>query len=614
MLRHGEVLGDRYRIEGVLGRGATSTVYAANQVALGRRVAIKVLDRVDDRSNNAAERFRREGRLQATLDHPAILPILDAGSTSEGPYLVTKLVEGPTLATLIRDGGVAPARALRMLARIADALDHAHDRGLVHRDVKPSNVLVGEGDDVFLSDFGLARSREGSALTRTGAVVGTVAYIAPEVVTGEEATPASDRYGFAVMLHECLTGDVPFPADLDVASLYAHAKTEPPRLSWHRPDLARADRVLLAGLAKAPERRPARASELVRSVVHALGPTALDGLPAAAPSADGARPSRPRRPSRRRSHRLATGATVVLVAAGSLVLGLRDGATGALVVPPVPANVVALGAELTSTDVMALDCSGEAPDRNSGSCTLSQRRLPDQQTVVPADGTIVGWHVRGATGRVGLQVIREAPGGWYLAYRTAFRDVDGGLRTFTDEVTVRAGDRVALALAPRSGAGLVAVEGDVASDRWIDALSHRPASDLRLATPNDGTPLDGELQLRVDMVPGRPHSQPFDFQGSVARSAPIGEVLRNRYIVLDGVVHELVLARSESVDLLLRRDDETVAATFMPWLPSTGSLDDFRYVDTAGGPLLSIDWRDVRSGRLIHTEFLVSPTGFDHVS
>jgi Protein kinase domain len=269
-----------YRIERLLGRGGMGEVYEATQLALGRRVAFKVVRTGLGPDQDLRERFRREGELQATLEHPNVVAVYEAGELDDGLFLALRLIDGVTLKQLIVAGELDAQRTMRILAPVADALDAAHARGLVHRDVKPQNILVGEGDHAFLADFGLSRSPEHSALTRSGQVVGTIDYIAPELVRGEPAGPASDVYSFGGVLFECVTGSVPYPMPTDAAVLYAHLNQEPPSARAIRDDLpGELDEVLSQGMAKEPEERAASASGLI-----AAAAAALDGNPAATSS------------------------------------------------------------------------------------------------------------------------------------------------------------------------------------------------------------------------------------------------------------------------------------------------------------------------------------------
>ena len=266
----GTVVG-RYRIDGPLGRGGMAIVYEATHESLGRRVALKVLAAEFNSDPEFVERFRREGQMQASLEHPHIVTIYEAGESAHGLYIAMALIRGSTLAGLMLDGGVAGERALALLRQVAEALDAAAARGLVHRDVKPRNVLVGEDDHAYLADFGLTKLGGESGVTITGQLIGTLAYLAPEVIRGEPATRASDIYAFAAMVFECLSGGPVFPRATQAAQLYAHTTEPPPRISRRRAELPTAlDAVLARGLAKHPSERPATAVGLIDEVAEAM--------------------------------------------------------------------------------------------------------------------------------------------------------------------------------------------------------------------------------------------------------------------------------------------------------------------------------------------------------
>jgi serine/threonine-protein kinase len=268
-----------YEIECVLGTGGMGVVYEATQLSLKRRVALKVI--ADGASPDATvrERFRREGKLQALIEHPHILPVYEAGESRGRLFIAMRLVHGPTLKAIAAARSLDQPRILRILSDVAHALDAAHRAGLVHRDVKPQNILVDHGDFAYLADFGLTKTSDESTLTRTGQLVGSVAYMSPEQVRGERATEASDLYSFACVVYECLVGLVPFPRESDHAVLHAHVWDAPPRPSEIRPELPLAlDDVIARAMAKAPSARPQSACALVRDVQSALG---LEPEPAA---------------------------------------------------------------------------------------------------------------------------------------------------------------------------------------------------------------------------------------------------------------------------------------------------------------------------------------------
>jgi serine/threonine protein kinase len=288
MLERGTTLSG-YRIDGVLGQGGMGIVYEATQLSLNRVVALKVLAPHLGADHNFTERFRREGQIQATLEHPNIVTIYEAGLSDHGLFLAMRLVRGPNLKKLIVAGELDAPRTLRLLSPIADALDTAHAAGLIHRDIKPQNILIAGRDHPFLADFGLTKaSAETTALTQTGQFVGTLDYIAPEQVSGHEAGTPADIYALAAVLYESLTGVVPFVKASEAAVLWAVMTDPAPRVTDERPDLPAAmDAVIEKGMAKEPEHRHSSAAELILEAANALGeviPAAVSP-PSAAPPA-----------------------------------------------------------------------------------------------------------------------------------------------------------------------------------------------------------------------------------------------------------------------------------------------------------------------------------------
>src|SRR5919199_586150 len=273
-----------YRIERLLGEGATGAVYLATDEHLDRSVALKLLPPELSRDQRFRKRFLREARLAAHLEHPGIVPISAAGEEDGQLYLAMRHVRGTDLRQILeRDGRLEPARAIRILAPVAEALDAAHAEGLVHRDVKPGNILVEEGDRAFLADFGLAKhAATVNSLSREGAFSGTIDYIAPEQIEGGEVDGRADVYALACVLFETLTGRPPFPRDTDVAVVFAHLKDTPPSVTALRPDLpAELDLALARGMAKDPDDRYRTAGELLADARLA---TAGDGDGAIAPA------------------------------------------------------------------------------------------------------------------------------------------------------------------------------------------------------------------------------------------------------------------------------------------------------------------------------------------
>jgi class 3 adenylate cyclase/pimeloyl-ACP methyl ester carboxylesterase/predicted Ser/Thr protein kinase len=262
-----------YEIEDVAGRGGMGIVYRARDQALERLVALKVIAPELAQDSRFRERFLREVRLAASLEHPHILPVYATGNEEGQLYLAMRYVEGDDLGQLVRQGWLDSDSALTILAQVASALDAAHARGLVHRDVKPGNILLDAARQAYLCDFGLARPTAGSALTRTGELLGTPDYLAPEQIRAELLDGRTDQYALACILYQCLAGETPFPHESDLQLMWAHMYEEPPSASERRPQLpARLDLVLARAMAKEPEERFGSCTELL-----AAARTAFDG-------------------------------------------------------------------------------------------------------------------------------------------------------------------------------------------------------------------------------------------------------------------------------------------------------------------------------------------------
>ena len=264
-LAAGTALG-HYRIEQLIGRGGMGVVYRAHDLVLDRKLALKLLAPELAEDEPFRERFLRESRIAASLDHPAIIPIYDAGEVGGRLYIAMRLVDGSDLKRLLANQGALDAvRALQLLEQVADALDAAHERGLVHRDVKPSNVLIDGRGHVYLADFGLSRRLDEQAPGLGGTrSLGTLDYVAPEQIRGEELDGRADLYSLGCLLYECLTDRPPFERASDTAVVFAHLQEDPPVL----PGL---EQVIQRALAKRPDDRYQSGRELVGAARKALG-------------------------------------------------------------------------------------------------------------------------------------------------------------------------------------------------------------------------------------------------------------------------------------------------------------------------------------------------------
>jgi len=302
-------LPERYVVRGHIASGGMASVWCAEDTALGREVAIKVLAGEFAADERAIRRFKREARTAARLSaHPHVVMIYDVGEAVGCPYIVMEYLAGGTVADAIRVGAVRREEALRWLAEAASALDYAHGRGVVHRDVKPGNLLLSLDRRLHVGDFGIARVATEDALTGTGQLLGTAAYLSPEQALGAPASDASDRYALAVAAFELLVGRRPFTAEHFAVQALQHIEDDRPRASSRNPSLPRAvDAVLARGMAKRPEDRWSTAG------------TFVDALDAAF-----SQPSRPRTltvvaPPRRPRRTAALAALAALAAAGVAV-------------------------------------------------------------------------------------------------------------------------------------------------------------------------------------------------------------------------------------------------------------------------------------------------------
>src|SRR5436190_879836 len=267
-----------YRIEAVAGRGGMGVVYRAWHLGLERPVALKVISPGLASQDEFRTRFRRESRLAAALDHPHVLPIYEAGESDGVLFIAMRWVDGIDLGRVLEEERALPlGRAVRLVTQVAGALDSAHARGLVHRDVKPANVLGADSDHAYLADFGLAKRDDTAGLTETGRWLGTADYAAPEQIEGAEVGPAADVYALGCVLFAALTGRPPFERSSAVAVAYAQVHDPAPAAGVS----SALDAVLARALAKRPSDRFASAGELAAAAQAALG--GLD--PVAAPRA-----------------------------------------------------------------------------------------------------------------------------------------------------------------------------------------------------------------------------------------------------------------------------------------------------------------------------------------
>jgi DNA-binding beta-propeller fold protein YncE len=490
-----------YRIQALLGRGGMGVVYLAEQIGPHRQVALKLL--LDQATSSEAfrERFLRESELAAAIDHPNVLPVYDAGETDGVLWIAMRHVDGTDLqARLDRNGPLAPEQALAICGQVAGALDAAHSRGLVHRDVKPGNVLLAMEDGAvthaYLADFGLTKRIGGvRGLTGSGQVLGTIDYIAPEQIEGRQVDGRADQYSLGCVLFECLTGTVPFRRDSELAVLWAHVHDPPPPVGEHRPDLpATLDDVIGRALAKAPGDRHTSCAALIANAQAALAEPV--------PAGGRRRPGRPatRRPGGGRRRRLASLArrpasvlaatAVVLLAAVLAVVALlpRDGrAPAGPAAPATPAANQAvridsasyqMAAVAVGTDPTAVTSGGGLVwvASRGGAVTVVDPATNQVQEIIPASGS-------GPVGRGGPG-LAFASGNLWVANTNQRRVARTALDTDASPIAVGASP-IALAasldavwvVGRAQGGGLLA---------RIDALTNQVDPTVRLPHPPTG--------------------------------------------------------------------------------------------------------------------------------
>jgi len=375
-----------YRIESVLGRGGMGVVYRATELALDRPVALKLIAPELAGDDSFRERFLRESRLAASIDHAGILPVYAAGEADGELFLATRFVPGTDLRSLTDDGPLPGERAIGLVGQVADALDAAHERGLVHRDVKPGNVLVDTADHCYLCDFGLTTQRVDGGTTATGRLAGSLDYLAPEQIRRGAVDGRADQYGLACVLYEVLSGTPPFRRETEAQTLWAHMQEEPaPLLAYDE-----LDPVFARALAKEPKERYEDCNAFADDARAALG---LGPSPIAV-----------RRRRRRLGGRLlALGGALLAVAVVAVVLALTLRPDATLEATPNSVGAVdPVSLDLTSvtsvgntpTDVAAADDWVWVINSNDGAGTISRidarsRRLASTFSVAGTPRTIV---------------------------------------------------------------------------------------------------------------------------------------------------------------------------------------------------------------------------------
>jgi serine/threonine-protein kinase len=334
----GELIAGRYELEKLVGSGGMSNVFRAHDRLLERTVALKILHEQYTRDEDYVERFRREARAVAKLAHPNIVTVIDRGEQDGRQFIVFEYVDGPNLKDLTRNGPLEMHEAIGLTLQVARALSFAHDRGLVHRDVKPQNVLLNEDGQAKVTDFGIARSLDVQGVTQTGTVLGTSDYIAPEQARGQKVDPKTDIYSLGAVLYELLVGEVPFSGDNFVAVAMRHVNEPVPTVLDDRPDCPpRLDLAIQRAMAKDPDDRFASMEELIAELEACLAELDGRGDEGATMIVPPARPPRRRAGPRRRQSLPVTPVLIVvagaLVAVGAFLLLRDDGAREVLPLP-----------------------------------------------------------------------------------------------------------------------------------------------------------------------------------------------------------------------------------------------------------------------------------------
>ena len=333
-----QTIADRYELKHIVGSGGMSTVYCAFDTMLERNVALKILHDQYGGDAEYVERFRREARSVAQLSHPNIVTVIDRGEEEGKQFIVFELIEGDNVKELVERGGPLPVRrALELGLEVAQALAFAHGQGLVHRDVKPQNVLLNDEGHAKVTDFGIARSFDTLSNTQTGTVLGTSHYIAPEQARGEHVDAQTDIYSFGVVLYELLTGELPYSGDNFLTVAMKHVNEPIPSVFDRRPDTPlRLASLIERCMAKSPADRPASMDDVVGELEACRAE--LDGKDGGEATMilrkPRAAPARPRRKPVRRAGKLPLlavliGLLLLAAAAGGIYLAVRGDDPGA---------------------------------------------------------------------------------------------------------------------------------------------------------------------------------------------------------------------------------------------------------------------------------------------
>jgi serine/threonine-protein kinase len=423
----GELIAGRYELEKLVGSGGMSNVFRAHDRLLERTVALKILHEQYTRDEDYVERFRREARAVAQLAHPNIVTVIDRGEQDGRQFIVFEYIDGQNLKELSARGPLDSQDAIRLTLQVARALSFAHERGLVHRDVKPQNVLLNDDGQAKVTDFGIARSLDVHGVTQTGTVLGTSDYIAPEQARGQKVDPKTDIYSLGAVLYELLTGEVPYKGDNFVAVAMRHVNEPPPSVLDHRPDCPlRLDLAIQRAMAKNPEERFESMSDFCSELESCLAE--LDGRGEEGATMIVPPPREPRRARKpRRAHRvplvpLALIALALLLVAGGAYLLSRGDGNGRL----------PLGGSASSKPVKLLGVAGFDPQGDNG-----DEHSDDAGQATDGNGS-TSWTTEhynaGGFAKDGVGLVLKAPNRVALSKLT----VDGGGTPFS--AVIQGGD------------------------------------------------------------------------------------------------------------------------------------------------------------------------------
>jgi predicted Ser/Thr protein kinase len=413
----GELIADRYELEKLVGSGGMSNVFRAHDRLLERTVALKILHEQYTRDEDYVERFRREARAVAQLAHPNIVTVIDRGEQDGRQYIVFEYVDGQNLKEMTRTGPLDVEYAIRLVLQVAHALSFAHARGLVHRDVKPQNVLLNEDGQAKVTDFGIARSLDVHGVTQTGTVLGTSDYIAPEQARGQKVDPKTDIYSLGAVLYELLTGEVPFSGDNFVAVAMRHVNEPPPSVLERRPDApVRLDLAIKRAMAKEPADRYKSMDEFcaeLEACLRELDGRGDEGATMIVPPAPKPRAARPR------ERRVPVVPLLLLLLAAALVAGgaylLSRGGNGAN-----PLAHAAASKPVKLTGVLGFDPEGDNGDEHSD-------RAGDATDGDPGTAWTTETYRAGGFDKSGVGLVVQAPQPVALSKLT----VDGGGTPFS---------------------------------------------------------------------------------------------------------------------------------------------------------------------------------------